>query len=91
MISLDMQTLMWGVREWASPGQEDMIRKATRYLMHLDLTKERVLVPSPVVTEYLAGFPIEEHAAQLAVIAKRFIVPTLDLKAAAIAAELQNS
>jgi predicted nucleic acid-binding protein len=88
MISLDCHTLIWGVQKRASAGQEAMIEKATRFFLHLDEKNIRAIVPSVVVFEYLAGLPVEEHSASLAVFTKRFIVPAFDLKVAALAGQI---
>src|SRR4051794_21508963 len=88
MISLDSQCIFWGVQRTASPGSEGMIAKAERLLSHLDNQGIRAIVPSMVVWEYLAGLPLERHEASLDVMYRRFIVPTFDLAAAALAGRI---
>jgi predicted nucleic acid-binding protein len=48
------------------------------------------MTPSPVLGEYLAGFPAEEHQKHIDIITQLFFVPSLDVRAAAIAARLQQ-
>ena len=88
MIAFDSQTLMFGVQASGHQGREGLAERARKYIRHLDEQGELVMVPAPALAEYLAGFPVEEHEAQLRVIQKRFIVPALDVGAARIAGEL---
>lgn len=88
---LDNNILIWGIRDVATEGQEEMIGRAKALL--LDLVEERadIIVPSVVVSEFLTGIPNEQHAGTLKVLNKRFQLPPFDVRCAAVAASLWRS
>lgn len=88
MISLDSQCVFWGVQRKASPGSEKMLVKAGRLLGHLDSRRVRAIVPSVVMSEFLAGIPAEYQEKSLEVMIRRFIIPTFDVAAAALAGRI---
>jgi predicted nucleic acid-binding protein len=49
-----------------------------------------IMVPAPVAAEYLQGFDDSERKEQLAALDRNFFVPSFDLRAAEIAAELSR-
>ena len=89
MICFDTSVLIWGVQGRARPGQADMVERTRKYIRHLSEKKQQIMVPSPVVQEYLRGFesPLLEEQARL--IERSFFVPALDFRAAVLAAQLQ--
>ena len=88
LICVNNHLLIWGVRNEATKGQEDMVAKAVRYINFLDEQKDDILVPSVVLAEFLAGVPDERSAAVLAVMEKRFKIAPFDTPAAVIAARI---
>ena len=88
LIAIDTQILIWAVKREATPGQEPMIEKATRYLEHLDKCKDQIIIPSVVVSEFLANVPDEREAAVLKALEKRFMVIPFDTLAAIHAARI---
>ena len=48
------------------------------------------MVPAPVAAEYLQGFDDSERKEQLAALDRNFFIPSFDLRAAEIAAELSR-
>ncbi len=90
MICFDTSPVIWGVQGVARPEQSEMIARTRRYIKHLKDQGERIVIPAPVVTEYLAGFPVEEQESQRRAIEDSFVVPAFDLQAAAVAAQLQS-
>jgi predicted nucleic acid-binding protein len=90
VICIDTNVLIWGVQGVAQPAQEGMIDRTRRYLAQLARDNEQVMVPSVVVSEYLQGFPLEEHPAQIEALAGGFFVAAFDARCAALAAELQR-
>jgi predicted nucleic acid-binding protein len=88
MICFDTQTLIWGVQAYATPGQEDMVARARRYIAFLQKQNERLMVPAPVVAEYLAGFEPEKQQRQLQQIEHHFVVAAFDIHAATLAAQI---
>ena len=65
-----------------------MIEKAARYLEHLDKCKDQIIIPSVVVSEFLANVPDEREAAVLKALEKRFMVIPFDTLAAVHAARI---
>jgi predicted nucleic acid-binding protein len=88
MICLDTAVLIWGIQGTSHPHQRGMIRRTRKYLEHLAERNERILVPAPVLAEYLCGFEVAKQRAQQAVIEHRFRVAAFDQDAAAKFAEL---
>jgi predicted nucleic acid-binding protein len=88
LIVLDTQILIWAVKREATPGQEPMIEKAARYLEHLDKCKDQMIIPSVVVSEFLANVPDERQAAVLKALENRFMVIPFDMLAAVEAARI---
>ncbi len=91
LVCLDTHILIWGVRNEAAPGQEEMIGRAQRYFDYLDANKDRILIPTVVVSEFLAHTPPEKHAALAQTLLKRFMVVPFDLPASLKAAEIWQS
>lgn len=88
MICLDTSVLIWGVQRVAHTGHEHMIERTAAYLEKLSDDGAQVVVPAPVVMEYLTGFDEHERDVQLATLARDFFSPAFDVHCAAIAAEL---
>ena len=90
MICFDTHVLIWGVQEKGKAGQQHLVERAKRYIHHLDQQNERIMIPAPVVGEYLVGFNGEALAKQKNLIQRYFFVPSLDFHAAAIQAEIEG-
>ena len=90
MICFDTHVLIWGVQGRAKAGQEHLIEKAKRYIRHLDQHNEQIMIPAPVVGEYLVHFNGDDLAKQKDIIQRNFFVPSLDIHAAAIQAEIEG-
>jgi hypothetical protein len=80
--------LGWGLKSVASPGQEGMIDRARFLLDELARKAATVIVPAPVLTEFLHNVAVNEKSAFLAMFEKRFIVAPFDALAAAQADKL---
>jgi len=87
MICLDTPILIWGVRESATRGQEHMIDKASRYIAYLESQNERIMVPTPVIAEYLVGATVTQRRDRV-ILERGFYAPGFDLPSAELAAEL---
>lgn len=90
MICFDTGPLIWGVQGQAHAGQEQFVERTKRYIRSLSREKKTIMIPAPVVAEYLIGIPTEKHVQHQELIEKLFYVPSFDLKAARIAAEIEN-
>lgn len=88
LICIDTQVLIWGIREYASAGQEPMITRAQHLFDSLGKAGQRGLIPSVVVGEFLSGLPEASHAAVVNLVRAGFVTAAYDLKAAAIFAKL---
>ena len=88
LIVIDTQILIWAVKREATAGQEPMIEKATRYLEYLDKCKDRIIIPSVVVSEFLANVPDDREAAVLQALQERFMIMPFDTLAAVYAARV---
>lgn len=51
IVCLDTNVLIWGIRAFASPGQEQMLEDAKALVQKLDQENHRVIIPSPVIFE----------------------------------------
>jgi predicted nucleic acid-binding protein len=68
-----------------------MVARTKRYITHLADKNEQIMIPAPVLTEYLMHFEVAEQEKQREVIQKNFIVPAFDVRASVVAAELQGN
>ena len=88
MICLDTMILIWGLQRKAAPNYQHLVERTQRYLKHLDEENETLMIPSPVVAEYLQGFDAAGRAKQIATLQRSFFIPSFDLPSAALSAEL---
>ena len=88
MICFDTSPIIWGVQGEAKSTQSDMVIRTKRYIKHLAEKKERIMIPTPALTEYLLHFPPDEQQKQRQIIEGSFIVPAFDIRASVVAAEL---
>lgn len=88
LVCLDNHILIWGIREEATLGQEDMIRRTKLFLDLLDKKKAQIIIPSVVAGEFLLGIPLKNHQKVMEVLEKNFQIVPYDTAAALIAAEL---
>ena len=89
MVCLDTQVVIWGVQGTARESQKPMIARARSYLEYLQKGNRQIMIPAPVLFEYLLGFDSsKQKQRQREIIEKHFFVPSLDVPSAALAAEL---
>lgn len=88
IVCLDTHILIWGIQQVANPAQEDMISKAKFFFDLLDKGAHKVIIPTPVLFEFLTGIPIANHEKVLATFAEHFRIVSFDTRAAKIAADL---
>jgi len=87
-VCVDTQTLIWGVRQRATAGQEEMIQRAGIFVQECQDVGDTILVPAVVLGELLAGIPPEEHDDFFQTIHKRFVVAPFDGPAALVYGQL---
>jgi predicted nucleic acid-binding protein len=83
VVCLDTQTLIWGIKREASPGQENMILKAECLIRDLYETRTDVIIPALVVAELLMPLKEEDYSGFLSQINQKFMVVPFDTSAAA--------
>jgi predicted nucleic acid-binding protein len=88
LVCLDNHILVWGIRQEATPGQEDMIRRTKLFLDYLDRKNAQIIIPSVVAGEFLIKVPLEKQQKVMEVLEKNFQIAPYDTAAALIAAEL---
>lgn len=88
IICFDTNMMIWGVRGMASPGQEEMVVRAKRYLEFLEKNKHRIIIPAPVLAEYLVFSGDAEREQQGTEFERQFRVMPYDYRAAKIAARI---
>lgn len=81
LICFDNHILIWGIKEQATKGQEDMIPMAKNFIDSLK-DETSVLIPSIVIAEYLMPIPQELHAMVINLFNKNFIIAPFDALAA---------
>lgn len=90
MICFDTCVLIWGLQGISNPELEGMPARTARYIDHLDQTEEEIIIPAPVLTEYLAGIKSKsKREEEQNRILETFFVPAIDVPVACLAAELQ--
>ncbi len=88
LVCFDTQVIIWGIKGAATPGQENMIAKAKALIAKCEEQTVRIIVPSLVVAELLMALEPRIHNDFISFMNQHFIVPTFDLKAAAVFASL---
>lgn len=87
-ISIDTHVLIWGVREFAEVGQEDMIEKTKLFLSQCRKDKIEIIVSAIVLGEFLTDIDFKIHQQVTEIIRSAFIVIPFDSAASTIFAKL---
>lgn len=87
-VTFDTMTLIWGVKQVATPGQEHMIEKARRMHRWVQEQRFKVVLTAPAVAEYLGSFEAKERAAQRKFLVETFPIFPFNMNAADVAAEI---
>ena len=91
MICFDTAPLIWGIQGKANKEQEYLVSRTNSYIRHLSKEKTKIILPAPVIAEYLVGFSAEEQKIQEEILQKYFIIVSFDYKAARLASELERA
>lgn len=81
---VDTHTVVWGVKKIATSGQEDMIPRAESLIRMCEKDGHRILVPTVVLGELLAGVPVESQPDFVRRIQRRFLLAPFDAAAALV-------
>ena len=90
MVCLDTHIIIWGIKEEATQGQEEMVQRAKSYIRHQDEQGVDLMVPAPVVAEAMIKGDVDQLRAIRTIIERSFFIPAFDSPAAFIAAELER-
>lgn len=88
IVCIDSQIIVWGIKEQATSGQEEMIGKAQSFFRWIDENGHDCIIPSIVVAEVLSPEPPEIRAAYLETLTQGFVVVNFDVRAGMKYAEL---
>jgi hypothetical protein len=88
IVCIDTHIIIWGVKEQATPGQENMIPRAKAFIKWLEENRKIVAIPSPIITELLAPVHLEEQEGFLKIIHEKFRVYSYDEIAAVKCAQI---
>jgi hypothetical protein len=75
IVCVDNHVLLWGLREFASPGQEDMIPRTKQFLADCKEQGVQVLVPSVVLAELLTAIEDRHYALTTNLLSAREVAP----------------
>jgi predicted nucleic acid-binding protein len=89
--SMDAMVFIYAIKRCKithPPKDHDLRNRTLILLNHLDKENVRIVLPSVVVSEILAGIPHSDHGRTLSKLTQRFHVAPLDVAAASLAAEV---
>ncbi len=87
-VCFDTQIIIWGVKEDATDGQEEMIDRAKRFVQSLTDEGKGILVPAIVIAELLSAIEPADHQFFVNLFARLFEIQPFDTVAAMKFAEL---
>jgi predicted nucleic acid-binding protein len=88
LVCLDTHILIWGIKEEATPGQEEMIHKTKLFFKWLDDNGIKAIIPSVVIGEFLMLIPSDEHEQVNNFFQMNFIVVPYDTASASYFAKI---
>lgn len=88
VVGIDTHVLIWGIQRTAASSQTDMIERTVNFLAWLQNEQQVIIVPAPVLAEFLMRIPAEEHNRVSQEIQSRFIVPPFDAATASMFARI---
>ncbi|MEZ5585272.1 MAG: PIN domain-containing protein [Candidatus Competibacteraceae bacterium] len=80
-VCVDTHILIWGIREYADPGQEGMINRAKFFISECEANGTRMAIPAVVLGEFLTAIDPRMHARVYNILQQSF--PILPYDAAA--------
>ncbi|MFK7961576.1 MAG: type II toxin-antitoxin system VapC family toxin [Phycisphaerales bacterium] len=86
--AVDTNILIWWVRETATPGQEEMVKRAGWLFESFDEDEVEVMIASITLAEFLSGSDAKSRARERQVAEESLIVQPFDARASEKAAEL---
>lgn len=90
LVMIDSQIFVWGIKGYATDGQEAKIEQAKNFIDWLSENDYKILLPTPMMTELLSAVPKSEQPKVKAYFDKNFVVAPFDSIAAEKCGELIN-
>lgn len=87
-LCLDTCILVWGIQGKAIPEFSHKVKQARHLLSRLEREKAKIIVPAPVVFEFLLDVHPEMHGTTIQTLQQRFRIIPFDTAAAAKNAEI---
>lgn len=91
IVCIDSQIFIWGIKRQAIESQRHLIPIATNFIDYLSENNNKILLPTPLITEILSPVPPTEHKSILDLLDKRFMIAPFDNIASLKCAELMNN
>lgn len=88
VITIDTNTLIWGLKKQSTQGQEDWIPRCARFLQWIDEHHHTLVLTSECVAEYLVSDG--DTDAELRTLSSKFQIYDYDVNAAVFAAEIRK-
>jgi len=89
LVLIDSQILIWGIKEYASPGQEPNIPRAKNFISWLSEEEYKILMPVPQLVELMSYVPVaNQDSIRHLFRGKSFVIAPFDEMASSKCAEL---
>lgn len=88
IVCIDNHVLIWGIKEYATEGQENMILRAKSFFNECRENETIVMVPSIVVGEFLTSIEPNYHAMTINLLQNAFQIAPYDAQASTIFAKI---
>jgi len=87
-VCIDTHVLIWGIKQSANQGQEDLIPRASELLSSCKKNNEMIIVPSVVAAEFLTGIPHRDHGQVIKLLSSFCHIQPFDANCASLHAKL---
>ena len=88
IVCIDTHVLIWGIKKDSASSQKMMIDRTINFLEWLQNEQQRIIVPAPVLAEFLMRIPFEEHSRISQEIQSKFMVLSFDTACASVYAHI---
>jgi predicted nucleic acid-binding protein len=88
LVAIDTHVLIWGIKKESSTSQGFMIERTINFLHWLQNEQQKIIIPAPVLGEFLMRIPPEDHLRVSSEIQKKFMVLPYDAAAASWYAQI---
>lgn len=88
VVCVDTHVLIWGIQRRAVSSQANMIERTVNFLDWLQNERQTIIVPAPVLGEFLMRIPPKDHDKVTREFQSKFIVPPYDAVTASMYAQI---